>query len=70
MTPEEHKRLYDLIMNPPPGSAIAAAKEYGVDLTLTLRNLTLTPTERVQQMESALRFAEDLREAMHQAKKP
>jgi len=68
VTPEEHKALYELFMNPPPGSKIAAAKEYGVDLTLLLHNLTLTPTERVQAMESALRLAEEFRRAGERAR--
>jgi hypothetical protein len=63
MSPEVHRRLYELITNPPAGSKIAAAKEFGVDLTLTLRRLTLTPTERAQEMEGALQFMEDLRRA-------
>jgi hypothetical protein len=61
MTREEHERLYELIQNPPPGSKIEAAKKFGIDLTLTLRNLTLTPTERIEQMEAAAGFAEELR---------
>jgi hypothetical protein len=63
MTPEEHKRLYELIQNPPRGSKIEAAKIFGIDLTLTLRNLTLTPTERIEQMEAAVKFAEEMRQA-------
>ena len=67
MTLEEKKRLLALIENPPPGSKIEAAKEFGVDLTLLVRNLSLTPDERVREMESALRFAEELREAVRQS---
>jgi len=58
MSPEEHKKLYELIQNPPPGSKMAAAKELGIDLTLLLHNLTLTPTQRAQEIEAALRSAE------------
>ena len=63
MTREEHERLYALVQNPPPGSKMEAAKVYGVDLTLKLRRLLLTPTERAREMEGALRFVEQLREA-------
>jgi hypothetical protein len=63
MTREEHERLYALVQNPPSGSKMEAAKEYGVDLTLNLRRLLLTPTERAREMEGALRFVEQLREA-------
>ncbi len=56
-------RLLELVSNPPPGSKIEAAIQYGVDLTLNLRSLQLTPTERVREMESALRFSEALQKA-------
>jgi hypothetical protein len=63
MTPELHRRLYELITNPPSGSKIAAAKEFGIDLTLNLRSLALTPDERTAEMERALEFVEDLQRA-------
>ena len=63
MTEEEKKRLYELVQNPPPGSKIEAAKKYGVDLTLNLRRLAMTPTERAEAMEAALELAEELRRA-------
>ena len=63
MTPEEQQRLYELVANPPPGSKIEAARRYGIDLTLNLRRLALTPTERVKEMEGALRLVEELRRA-------
>lgn len=63
MTVEEQQRLWDLVQNPPPGSKIEAAKEYGVDLTLNLRALKQTPTERAEAMEAALEFVEELRKA-------
>lgn len=63
LTPEEHKRLYELIQNPPPGSNVEAARQYGVDLTFTLRHLTITPTERAEEMEEALGFVKELRQA-------
>jgi hypothetical protein len=63
MTREEHQRLFELINNPPPGSKIAAAKEFGIDLTLTLRSLAMTPTERSRAMEDALSLVEELERA-------
>jgi hypothetical protein len=66
MTTEELESVLELITNPPPGSKIEAAKEYGVDLTLLAANLALTPEERVRAMESALRLIEDVREALRQ----
>ena len=47
MTPEE-----DYFLNPPPGSAAARAVEFGIDLTLTLENLRLTPEERIRKLDN------------------
>lgn len=63
MTVDEQRRLYELVMNPPPDSKIEAARKYGVDLTLTLRSLAMTAAERLQAMEDALEFVEELRGA-------
>jgi hypothetical protein len=64
MKSSERDRLFELVANPPPGSKIESAKKYGVDLTVNVRKLLLTPTERVREIENALRFAEDLQTAM------
>ncbi len=61
MTPKQRKLAYELITNPPPGSKLAKAKEWGVDLTLLYANLLRTPTERAQSFASAARFFEILR---------
>ncbi len=61
MTATEHQRLWELVSNPIPGSKIAAAMEFGIDLTLTLENLLLTPTQRLQKMEEFSRSLEELR---------
>jgi hypothetical protein len=64
MNVSEQELLFELINNPPMGSKIKTAKEFGVDLTLNLRSLRLSPAERVPEMESALKFAEQLREGV------
>lgn len=61
MTPEQQKLAYELTTDPPPGSALAAAKEWGVDLTLLYENLLQTPTERAQSFSSIVRFFQSLR---------
>jgi len=70
MTPEQRKLAYELITNPPPGSDIAAAKEYGIDLTLLVENLALTPTERARKLCQGAHSLELLRRAgkAHRAK--
>ena len=67
MTKIERERLRKLIANPPHGSKLEAAKRHGVDLSLLLRNLELTPDQRVREMEGALRLVAELRRA-HKAK--
>lgn len=42
----------DYFINPPPGSAAERAVEFGIDLTLTLENLRLTPEKRIGKLES------------------
>ena len=49
--------IEDYFLNPPPGSAAARAAEFGIDLSLTLENLRLTPEERVRKMDG---FIEDI----------
>jgi len=63
MTREQHERLYAMVLDPPPGSKMEAARKYGVDLTLNLGRLLLTPTERAREMEGALRFVQKYRGA-------
>ena len=41
----------DPFLNPPPGSAAERAAQFGIDLTLTLENLQLTPEERIRKLD-------------------
>jgi hypothetical protein len=63
MTPEQEKLAYELITNPPPGSKLAEAKDYGIDLTLLVANLKLTPTERARKAASGAKSIKALRTA-------
>lgn len=61
-TPEEK------LLNPRPGSKIAEAVRYGLDLTLVVGNLRRTPQERLERLQGAMISIEKLREAMEAAK--
>jgi pheromone shutdown protein TraB len=61
MTPKQRKLAHELITNPPPGSDIAAAKEYGIDLTLLVENLDLTVAQRLRKLYSVATFLEKVR---------
>lgn len=60
MTEEQSKLALELITNPPPGSKLAAAKAWGVDLTLLYENLHDTPEERAQNFGAMVRSFEAL----------
>jgi hypothetical protein len=50
------------ILNPEPGSALARAREYGIDLTLIARNISLTPEERLKNAVRSQAMARTLAE--------
>lgn len=56
-TPEEK------LLNPRPGSKIAEARDFGIDLTLTAAQLRLTPQERVERLQAEMRGLEELARA-------
>jgi len=63
MDKAQRDELIRLITSPPAGSKIAAAKGFGIDLTLLVRMLELTPTERLQKLVSTQEFFQQLRDA-------
>ncbi|MGH9531499.1 MAG: hypothetical protein ACRD2Q_03845 [Terriglobales bacterium] len=68
MTEQRRERLLELVRNPPPGSKIAEAKEFGIDLTLNVRRLGLTPTERLKELQSFNRFLDEVRRAARETR--
>jgi hypothetical protein len=56
MTQEQEQTVLELINNPPAGSALAKAKEFGVDLTLFVSTLRRTPTERAHAISESARI--------------
>ena len=63
MTPEQQKLAWELINNPPAGSKLAQAKEYGIDLTLLVSNLNLSVTDRLRKLQAVASFMEKVRAA-------
>lgn len=68
MSPDEYDRLARLVADPPKGSKLAEARDFGIDLTLLLSNLQLTPTERLQRLMAAQLMVLELRRGMRRAK--
>ena len=53
----------ELLLNPEPGTAAAAARDFGIDLTLTVENLRLSPEERVRRLDSFIDEIKQIRNA-------
>lgn len=63
LTGAELRRAISRLQNPRPGGKIAAAKEFGVDLTLLIEQIQLTPSERARRMHALVQAAESVRGA-------
>lgn len=56
-TPEEK------LLNPRPGSKIAEAQKFGIDLALIVGKLRKTPQQRIDDLQSVMRFCVELDKA-------
>jgi hypothetical protein len=63
LTPEELVRAENCLLHPARGSRTEAAKNFGIDLTLLVEQLRLTPSERARKLESASTALERVRGA-------
>jgi hypothetical protein len=54
---EEH------LLNPPPGSAAARARDFGIDLTLLIERLKRTPEERLDDLQRVMRSLAEARQS-------
>ena len=61
LTPQELAHAEERLRHPRPGSRIEAARKYGVDLTLLVEQLHLTPGERARKLESAATALDQIR---------
>jgi hypothetical protein len=55
--------LEQKIINPLSGSALADARDFGVDLSLLLERLKLTPEERLRDLQRVMNTLERMRAA-------
>ena len=63
LTEEELARAEDRLRHPRPGGRIEAAQKYGIDLSLLIENLRLTPAERASKMADVIAAAQQWRGA-------
>jgi hypothetical protein len=54
-TPEER------LLDPAPGSKIADARDFGIDLTLIVENRRLTAEQRIEKLQQAMSGLDELR---------
>jgi hypothetical protein len=64
LTSDELALAESRFQNPAPGGRIEAAKKFGVDLTLLIEQLRLTPCERVRRLHNLAQTAERVRGAV------
>ena len=57
------------LIDPKPGTAAAAARDFGIDLSITVSNLRLTPEERVKQLDDFQASIKQLRKAVISSKR-
>jgi len=69
LTPEQLARAEERLRHPRPGSKIEAAQRDGMDLTLLIENLRLSPAERVERMLEICQLAEEVRGAARRQRK-
>ena len=60
----------DRLSHPIAGSAIEAARHFGVDLTLLIERLRLSPEERVQQLQKAMSALGEIRYSARKISQP
>lgn len=61
LTGDALARAIDRLRNPKPGGKVEAAIEFGVDVTLLIEQLKLSPAERADQMHRLAQAAESVR---------
>jgi hypothetical protein len=62
-TPDRLAEAENRLRHPRPGSRIEAARRFGIDLTLLIETLRLSPEQRVRRMHDAAIAAEQVRGA-------
>lgn len=56
------------LLNPRPGSKIAEARDWGIDLTQLVENLRYSPAERIKRNDDAVNSVRKIADAVKRAK--
>lgn len=63
LTGPQLARAIERLLHPIPGGKVEAAKEFGVDITLLIGQMKLSPAERARRMHALAQTAESARGA-------
>lgn len=61
LTGDELARVLERLRKPKPGGKVEAAKQFGVDVTLLIEQVRLSPGDRARRMHSLASAAESVR---------
>jgi hypothetical protein len=62
---EMKRTIRERILNPKPNSKVAAAIEFGIDLTLNISKLQLTPNQRIINLQLSMKNLDQFRKEAH-----
>ncbi|MBL8229125.1 MAG: hypothetical protein JNL98_11635 [Bryobacterales bacterium] len=68
LTGEDLARVVERLRNPKPGGKVEAATQFGVDVTLLIEQVKLSPADRARRMHSLAMAAESVRGAATKTK--
>jgi hypothetical protein len=70
MKDDANDHFEDLLLNPRPGIAAAAARDFGIDLALTVENLRLSPEARILRNDACVAAIREMRARTSRLRKP
>ena len=63
LTDSEIARVVNRLLDPIPGGKVEAARDFGIDVTLLVEQIKLSPSERARRMHALAQTAEAVRGA-------
>ncbi|HQZ82371.1 MAG TPA: hypothetical protein PLR83_04060 [Pyrinomonadaceae bacterium] len=63
------RTVEEKLLNPKPGSKIAEARDYGIDLSLIVENRRLSPELRLEKLQRAMVGFDELRRSAKKMKR-
>jgi len=64
-----NRKVEARLLDPKPGGAIAAARDFGIDLTLLVENLRRSPAERIRSNDKAVNDLTKIASALRKSRR-